>query len=103
VRDDLFIWIVFVFQKKRRYQFSVFNLPQYKRINHLQKTIVFIYNAHSDIWNKYIDFAHKIISPSTYACDLCSLTHGNYSEKKFGKNLEMRFHIMLSLCIKMNF
>jgi hypothetical protein len=27
-----------------------------------------------------IDFAHKIVRPSTYSCDLCSLTHGNFNE-----------------------
>ena len=37
------------------------------------------------MWSKSLDFAHKIISPSTYACDLCSLTHGNFSEKKIWK------------------
>jgi len=48
----------------------------------LKRTIIFIYNADSNIWNKYLDFAHKILSPSTYSCDLCSLTHGNFSENK---------------------
>ena len=44
-----------------------------------------------------IDFAHKIVSPSTYSCDLCSLTHGNFGEKdhwtRFRENsgVEMRF------------
>lgn len=28
------------------------------------------------------DFAHKIFSPLTYACSLCSLTHGNFGIKK---------------------
>ena len=51
----------------------------------MQRTIVFVYNASNDLWNKSIDFAHKIISPSTYACDLCSLTHGNFSERKIWK------------------
>ncbi len=34
----------------------------------------------------------KIIRPSTYSCDLCSLTYGKFSEKtewkKFRKNLD---------------
>lgn len=29
-----------------------------------------------------LDFAHKIISPKTYSCDLCTLTHGNLSERE---------------------
>ena len=28
------------------------------------------------------DFAHKIISPTTYPCDLCALTHGHFGERK---------------------
>lgn len=44
-----------------------------------------MYNADSDIWNKYLDFVHKIISPSTYSCSLCGLTHGSFSENKIWK------------------
>ncbi len=44
--------------------------------------MLFVYNADSNFLNKYIDIAHKIISPTTYSCDLCSLTHGNFLEKK---------------------
>ncbi|WP_159092090.1 MULTISPECIES: GTPase [unclassified Aquimarina] len=51
----------------------------------MKRTILFIYNADSSGWNKYLDFAHKIISPSTYSCDLCNLTHGSFSEKKTWK------------------
>ncbi len=51
----------------------------------LKRIIIFIYNADSDIWSKSLDFAHKIISPSSYSCDLCSLTHGNFSENKIWK------------------
>jgi hypothetical protein len=41
-----------------------------------------VYNAKSDILNSAFDFAHKIISPKTYNCNLCILTHGNFGEKK---------------------
>lgn len=44
--------------------------------------IIFVYNARSDKINKLIDFAHKIISPSTYSCDLCTLTHTNFGQQK---------------------
>jgi hypothetical protein len=40
------------------------------------KELVFVYNARSDIFSKVTDFAHKIISPESYPCILCSLTHG---------------------------
>lgn len=41
-----------------------------------EKELVFVYNARSDIFSKMTDFAHKIISPNSYSCSLCSLTHG---------------------------
>ena len=44
--------------------------------------LLFVYNAKSDPLNMIFDFAHKIISPKTYACDLCHLTHGNFGERK---------------------
>ena len=49
-------------------------------------TLLFVYNAKSDKMSAAIDFAHKIISPSTYACDLCKLTHGNFGERKEWKD-----------------
>ncbi|WP_299431673.1 GTPase [uncultured Aquimarina sp.] len=51
----------------------------------MKRTIVFVYNADSGIWSKYLDFAHKIISPSTYSCGLCGLTHGSFLENKAWK------------------
>ena len=48
--------------------------------------LLFVYNAKSDTVNRLIDFAHKIVSPSTYECDLCSLTHSNLGEKKEWKD-----------------
>ena len=60
--------------------------------------LIFVYNAKSDVKNQIFDFAHKIISPSTYSCELCMLTHHNFGErdswKKFVKetNNEMVFY-----------
>lgn len=56
----------------------------------LKRTILFVYNADSSGWNKYLDFAHKMLSPSTYSCNLCNLTHGNFSEKKTWKAFRER-------------
>ena len=42
--------------------------------------IIFVYNAKSDRLSTLLDFAHKIVSPSTYACDLCKLTHATFRE-----------------------
>ena len=43
-----------------------------------EKELIFVYNALSDLFSKASDFAHKIISPNTYSCSLCSLTHGHF-------------------------
>ena len=43
--------------------------------------IVFIYNAKSGPINSLIDWAHKIISPNTYECSLCSITYDNLGKK----------------------
>jgi len=41
--------------------------------------LIFVYNAKSGLFNKATDFAHKIVSPQTYNCSLCSITYGNFS------------------------
>ena|SRR5690554_2404336 len=41
------------------------------------RELVFVYNAKSDVFSKLADFAHKLMSPQTYSCSLCRLTHGN--------------------------
>lgn len=44
--------------------------------------LIFVYNAQSDPLSAAINIAHKILSPSTYPCHLCRLTHHALSEKK---------------------
>lgn len=56
----------------------------------MPKKILFIYNANSDTGSKMLDFAHKIVSPATYNCNLCSLTHGNFTENKQWKTFRER-------------
>ncbi len=48
-------------------------------------TLLFVYNANSGKWNGLFDMGHKIWSPSTYSCQLCSLTHGLFIEHKLWK------------------
>ena len=43
-----------------------------------RKRLIFVYNADSGKLNLAFDIAHKILSPSTYQCDLCSLSHGYF-------------------------
>lgn len=38
--------------------------------------LVFVYNADSGLMAALFDSAHKLLSPSTYDCQLCALTHG---------------------------
>lgn len=42
---------------------------------------IFVYNADSGKLNALADSLHKLISPKTYQCRLCELTHGYFSEK----------------------
>jgi len=44
--------------------------------------LVFVYNADSGVFNTLSDIAHKLISPSTYQCNLCNLTHGYFTARE---------------------
>lgn len=41
-------------------------------------TLVFVYNADSGFMNTLLDIGHKIVSPGTYNCGLCALTHSTF-------------------------
>ncbi len=45
-------------------------------------SLLFVYNANSGTINSLLDTAHKLVSPDTYACELCNLTHGAFREKR---------------------
>ncbi|TXT53510.1 MAG: hypothetical protein BAJALOKI1v1_2390002 [Promethearchaeota archaeon] len=47
-----------------------------------KKCLVFIFNADSGAINSIKDFFHKMIKPSTYECNLCQITFGNFGMKK---------------------
>jgi len=42
--------------------------------------LVFVYNTDGNPISSLIDLGHKIISPETYDCSLCKLTHGPFTE-----------------------
>ncbi len=42
--------------------------------------LLFVYNADSGLLNTAKDIGHKLFSPATYDCFLCSLTHGTFRE-----------------------
>ncbi len=69
----------------------------------LHMVLIFVYNAKSDFWNKSLDMTHKIISPDTYACDLCSLTHDSFSEKEIWKSFKEKSSVELIFMYKNEF
>ena len=44
--------------------------------------LVFVYNADSGLFNTLTDIAHKLMSPGTYECNLCNLTHGYFMARE---------------------
>ena len=42
--------------------------------------LIFVYNAGSGKLNALFDMAHKIVSPTTYECSLCALTHDAFQD-----------------------
>jgi hypothetical protein len=44
--------------------------------NPLENTVLMIWNADSGWRNALMDSLHKFISPGTYPCSLCKITHG---------------------------
>ncbi|WP_439883504.1 hypothetical protein ACSX1A_10075 [Pontibacter sp. MBLB2868] len=48
----------------------------------MKQVLFIIYNADKGLFSQLTDFAHKIISPTTYSCSLCALTHGNFSMRQ---------------------
>lgn len=41
--------------------------------------IIFVYNADSGLANSVFDHLHKVLSPSTYACNLCRLAYPGFT------------------------
>jgi hypothetical protein len=60
--------------------------------------LIFVYNADSGKKNALMDSFHKIISPQTYNCSLCEITHGIFTEnktwKKFRKSVDIRMEFL---------
>lgn len=48
----------------------------------MKRHLIFVYNADSGLFNTVTDIAHKILSPGTYSCQLCTLTHSYFSMRK---------------------
>lgn len=48
----------------------------------MNSKLIFVYNANSGKLNALLDSAHKVVSPSTYECQLCDLTFGIFKENE---------------------
>ena len=48
--------------------------------------LVFVYNADNGLFNTLTDVAHKLLSPDTYHCQLCAITHGAFRERDEWRN-----------------
>ena len=44
--------------------------------------LVLVYNADRGLFNSLADIGHKIVSPATYPCALCELTHGYFAMRR---------------------
>jgi hypothetical protein len=53
--------------------------------------LIFVYNANTGKLNALIDSIHKAVSPDTYRCDLCQLTHGLFNERKEWLEFRQRY------------
>lgn len=47
--------------------------------------LLFVYNANPGKLNASLDILHKAFNPSTYNCNLCSITHGTLGENETWK------------------
>jgi hypothetical protein len=55
-----------------------------------ENNLLFVYNAKKGMIHEALDFAHKIVSPASYSCELCMLTHNYFSKRKEWKEFEER-------------
>ncbi len=72
------------------------------KTENIQK-LLFVYNANSGIRNALLDSMHKVISPSTYECNLCDITFGLVSENKTWKKFREQSSVPMSFLHKDEF
>ncbi|MBT8320190.1 MAG: GTPase [Eudoraea sp.] len=65
--------------------------------------LIFVYNADSGLKNALLDGAHKVLSPATYDCNLCQLTHGAFMEKKVWRDFRERHTLPMKFLHKDEF
>ncbi len=67
------------------------------------KSLIFVYNANSGFINLSLDIAHKIISPKTYQCNLCTLTHDTFKQKSLWKQFSANTNLHITFYHKDEF
>lgn len=65
--------------------------------------LFFVYNANSNLTIKFFDAVHKIVSPSTYDCELCELTHYSLGARKAWKEFVGKSKIPIQVWYKDRF
>ena len=55
--------------------------------------LIFVYNAFSGTHNAVLDALHKIVSPKSYACNLCKITYGTFSENSQWKEFRQKSNV----------
>jgi len=50
-----------------------------------------------------MDGAHKIVSPSTYDCNLCAITFGNFAEDELWKEFRENTHVRMEFIYRDKF
>ena len=61
--------------------------------NTQKPSILFVYNADSGIFNTLTDYTHKMVKPSTYGCNLCAVTYGNFGMKSTWKDFVSKLEL----------
>ncbi len=62
--------------------------------------IIFVYNAKSGTINAVLDSMHKVLSPSSYNCNLCDITFGLVGEKEAWRDFRESFPIEMEFLHK---
>ena len=65
--------------------------------------IIFVYNADKDVLSASLGYLHKVFSPSTYPCELCSLTHSNVGERRAWSKLKAETNFEMEFIYKSEF
>jgi hypothetical protein len=55
--------------------------------------LLFVYNADSGFFNLVADVAHKLLSPETYRCQLCALTHSPFATRAEWRDFLAGLHV----------